>query len=109
MAKWKLNQAGLQAGIEYDSGAAHGDSFWKIYQDEKPFLEQAKRDREEGSKANALGAKKFATIPEIVAIEINNKYGIDIHAPDFLHDDDKKAKFFAIMQSEYSHLVVNNR
>ena len=109
MAKWKLNQAGLQAGFEYDSGSATGDSYWKLYQDERPFLEQAKRDREQTQKSNSMGAKKFATIPEIVAIELNTKWGIDIHAPDFLHDDDKKAKFFQIIQTEYPHLVVNNR
>ena len=109
MAKWKLNQAGLQAGFDYESGAATGESNWQIYQDEKPFLEQAKRDREAGTKANSMGAKKFATIPEIVAIELNSKWGIDIHAADFLHDDDKKAKFFTIIQTEYPHLVVNKR
>ena len=109
MAKWKLNQAGLKAGFQYDSGSATGESFWRLEQDEKPFLEQAKREREEGTKANVMGAKKFATIPEIVAIELNSKWGIDIHAPDFLHDDDKKAKFFTIIQTEYPHLVVNKR
>ena len=99
MAKWKLNQGGLQGGFEYDSGSATGESSWQLYQDEKPFLEQAKRDREQGTKDNIMGAKKFATIPEIVAIEIKDKWGIDIHAPDFLHDDHKKAKFFSIIQN----------
>ena len=109
MAKWKLNQSGLTGGFEYDSGSATGDSFWKFHQDEKPFLEQAKRDREATQKTNAMGMKKFATIPEIVAIEVNYKYGLDIHDPNFFHDDDKKAKFFTIIQTEYPHLVVNKR
>ena len=109
MAKWKINQAGLKGGFEYDAGQATGESFYQFEQDEKPFLEQAKEDRERGTKKNELGAKKFATIPEIVAIELNVKWGIDIHAPDFLHDDDKKAKFFTIIHQEYPHLVVNNR
>ena len=109
MAKWKLNQAGLQGGFDYEAGQATGESAWRFEQDEKPFLEQAKEDRERGTKNNALGAKKFATIPEIVAIQLKMEYGIDIHAPDFLHDDDKKAKFFQIIQTEFPHLVVNNR
>ena len=107
MAKWKLNQSGLQAGFEYDSGAATGESTWKLYQDEKPFLEQAKMERELGSKKNDKNYRKFATIPEIVAIEINQKYGIDLHAPDFFADVDKKAKFFQIIRQDYPHLVVN--
>ena len=107
MAKWKINQAGLQGGIEYESGALTGESNWQFEQDERPFLQQAKEDREAGTKQNLLGAKKFATIPEIVAIEINYKYGIDIHAPDTLQDKDKMTRFKAIVAAEYPHLVVN--
>ena len=105
MAKWKLNQAGLGAEFLYDGGK--GDSFWRIQQDEKPFLEQAKRDREAQQKENNSKIRKFATIPEIVAIEINEKYGLNLHEERFLMDEDKKARFFAIMQSDYPHLIVN--
>ena len=108
MARWKLNQAGLQGSFEYDAGAKTGESIWRFEQDEKPFLEQAKRDREAGTKDTNSGYRKFATIPEIVAIEINAKYGIDVHDPTFFADIDKKAKFFTIIRTEYPHLVVNN-
>ena len=107
MAKWKINQAGLKSGFEYDSGTFIGESSWRLEQDERPFLQQAKEDREAGTKNNILGAKKFATIPEIVAIEINYKYGIDIHAPDIFHDKDKMKKFKAIIAADYPHLIVN--
>ena len=48
MAKWvaKSKTGGtLQGAIEY-TGDRAGESHFKIYQDEKPFIEQAKIDRE---------------------------------------------------------------
>ena len=60
MAKWRVTPGtinnSISGGIEYDGR----ESFWKIYQDEKPFLEQAKQDRE-AIKKNDVGYKKFAT------------------------------------------------
>ena len=75
MAKWTVKPGanGSMAGrIEYGNGLGD-DSRWQIYQDEKPFLEQAKLDREQVQKRD-VGYKKFATIPDIVAIEIKEKY-----------------------------------
>ena len=107
MAKWNMNYGGLKGGIEYDSGARVGESFFRFEQDEKPFLEQAKRDREKGLLKTENNMRKFATIPEIVAIEIKNKYGVDLHGDGFMHDIDAKAKFFQIVRQDYPHLVVN--
>jgi len=78
---------------------------WKVYQDERPYLEQAKLDREQTTKKTDKGYKKFATIPDIVAIEILQKYGIDVHDAEFMHDIDKKAKFMTIIKTDYPHLL----
>lgn len=107
MARWNLNQSGLKASIQYDKTKSVDDSTWHLEQDERPFLEQAKRDREAGTIDTQSGYRKFATIPEIVAIEIKDKHGIDVHAEDFFHDVDKKARFFTIIRQDYPHLVVN--
>ena len=108
MAKWKvgdkMNPGSLQGTFEYDSGAATGESIWTVQQDEKPFIEQAKLDREAGTKKGA-GYKKFATIPDIVAIDILNKYGIDIHDPDTMQDREKMTKFKNIIKTEYKYLL----
>ena len=105
MAKWKVTPKTINnsmAGqIDYDDK----ESRWQIYQDEKPFLEQAKQDREKKSKKD-VGYKKFATVPDIVSIEIMEKHGINIHDPNFLHDADKKKKFMKIIKSEYSYLMA---
>ena len=48
MARWQTKPktgGTLQGGIEY-TGDRAGESRFQIYQDEKPFIEQAKIDRE---------------------------------------------------------------
>ena len=72
-----------------------------------PFLEQAKRDRENTHLKNAMGHKKFATIPDIVAIEIKEKHGIDLHDPTIFHDREKMNRFKQIVMRDYKYLVVN--
>jgi len=108
MAKWKvgdkMNPGSLQGTFEYESGKATGESIWSVQQDEKPFIEQAKLDREAGAKKGA-GYKKFATIPDIVAIDILNKYGIDIHDPNTMQDREKMTKFKNIIKAEYKYLL----
>ena len=106
MAKWTVTPASvnntMQSKLDINPGE---DLTWQVYQDEKPFLEQAKRDREATKKKTDKGYKKFATIPDIVAWKVLQDYGIDIHAPEFLHDADKKARFMTIIKSEYPHLL----
>ena len=78
------------------------------YEAEKPFLEKAKLEREQnanGLNKKDLGFKKFATVPDIVAIEIKNKWGIDLHDSATMHDKNKMAKFMAIFKQNYSHLM----
>jgi len=108
MAKWnvgdKKNPGSLQGTFEYEAGSATGESVWTVQQDEKPFIEQAKRDRDAGQNSKS-GYKKFATIPDIVAIDILNKYGIDIHDPNTMQDQTKMTRFKNIIKSEYKYLL----
>ena len=108
MAKWNVGlntpNSTLKGTFEYESGKRTGESTFKIYQDEKPFLEQAKYDRE--TQKTIKGFKKFATIPDIVAIEIADRYGINIHDPSFGHDIDKKKRFMRIIKEEFPHLLA---
>lgn len=111
MAKWKVAPgivSGTMSGtFEYDSGSTGGESSWTIYQDEKPFLEEAKRNREEGTRQTHMNHKKFATIPDIVAIEVMEKHGIDIHDPATIGDPALMRRFKHIIEWEYPYLVVN--
>lgn len=105
MAKWNIKQReGFSGTFEYESGAGKGESVWTITQDEKPFIEQAKIDREQQSKRD-VGYKKFATIPDIVAVEVMIKHGIDIHDPETMRDRALMNKFRQIIKSEYPYLL----
>jgi hypothetical protein len=107
MAKWTVGGKGqgtLTGKFEYDSGKATGTSQWQIYQDEKPFLEQAKMEREMNQRKDT-GYRKFATIPDIVAIEVMQNHGIDIHDPETMRDKSLMNKFRAIIRSEYPYLL----
>lgn len=110
MAQWKNVHGGtggsLKGGIEYEGEV--GISHWQLEQDEKPFIEQAKIDREKGTKATANSHKKFATIPDIVAIEVMQKYGINIHDPEHSSDYWTMKRFKQIIMQDYPYLVVNN-
>ena len=106
MKKWNVTPAtennSMTSQVNYDKDGLD----WKIYQNEKPFLEEAKRDRENAKyQKRDVGYKKFATIPDIVSIEILDKHGIDIHDQSFMYDIDKKKKFMKIIKTEYPHLL----
>ena len=106
MAKWmaKSKTGGtLQGAIEY-TGDRAGESHFKIYQDEKPFIEQAKIDRETMTRKDT-GYRKFATIPDIVAIEVAQKWGIDIHDPIQAGDSTCMDKFKKIIKENYAYLL----
>ncbi len=105
MARWKTTKeitsgGSLTGGLEYDDHTSN----WKVYQDEKPFLEQAKLDRELMNKKDT-GYKKFATIPDIVAIEVLQNYGIDIHCPFQSSDSSVMKRFKTIIKQDYPHLL----
>jgi hypothetical protein len=80
MARWtvtpKTHNNTMKGTIDYHKD---GSSEWTVYQNEKPFLEKAKLERDmaaSGLNKQDLGFKKFATVPDIVAIEIKDKWGI---------------------------------
>ena len=107
MAKWRVNPGttnnGLKGAIDYTDS----ESRWQIEQDEKPFIDWAKQERETHTDKHTH-MRKFATIPDIVAIDILQKYGLDIHDPEFMHDTDKLAKLKQIIIQDYKYLVVSS-
>lgn len=100
MAKTINTAAGMQALIDTDTLE------YKVTQDHRPFLEAAKLDREmSGSLKEDTGYKKACTIPDLVAIEINFKHGLNIHDPMFMNDPADARKLLQIVKSEYPYLM----
>lgn len=107
MTKWNITPATINNSMTSQVNINNDDEInWKVFQDETNYLEEAKRDRENSKhKKKDIGYKKFATIPDIVSIEILNKYGLDIHSTTFMHDPDKKKKLIQIIKTDYPHLM----
>lgn len=77
---------------------------FKAHQDHEAFVKQAQYERENQVKQD-IGYKKACTIPDIVALEINFKYGLNVHDPMFMHDSDQVKKVLSIIRSEYPYLM----
>ena len=95
---------GIKAGFDLSSGD------WEAMQDISQYLNNAKLDRDREAyfgKQNKSGFRKMATIPDIVAIKINEDHGINLHDGTFMRDKDKMKKLKYILQTEYKHLLVN--
>ena len=107
MPKFKHTEwtGGLEGQIEYNpTGGRQG---WQVKQDIQPFIEDAKRHREQGFSRKSH-YRKFASIPDVVAIEIATKYGVNIHDPATSSDKDLMKKFKKIIIEDYPYLLVSS-
>jgi hypothetical protein len=113
MKKWDITpginptDSTLRGEVYYDKGAA---ADWRVTQDIAPFLKQVQRERED--LANNVAARKnhyrkFATIPDVVSIEILENHGLDIHHPEFMKTPEEVQKLKRIVMSEYPYLIVS--
>ena len=107
MAKWKVNPGTAHNSLKGTIDYTDTESRWQIEQDEKPFIDMVKDERETHNNKHTH-MKKFATIPDIVAIEIMENYGLNIHDPEFMSDKDKLTKLKQIILQHYKYLVVNS-
>jgi len=80
-----------------------------LTQNVEAYREYAKEQRllDEGAKATRQ-YRSFAIIPDIVAIDILTKHGIDVHAPDFMNHPELVRKFKQIIQTDYPLLLTSN-
>jgi len=80
----------------------------QVSQDISGIIEQVSYDREyQDTHGKSKNYRKIATIPDIVAIEILANYGLDLHAPDFMHHPINGRKLRQILKSEYPKLLLN--
>lgn len=107
MATWTVSPGThgntLKGKIQYEGS----DYNWGIQQDINPYLKQAEEDRQLGD-GNKHYTKMYS-IPEIVAIEIKEKWGIDVFSPEFMHDKEMKAKVHVIVQQHYPKLLSTDK
>jgi len=90
----------------------------KLRDDSKNFLLEQdisayKKYAEDSRKLDELAPSKrqyrsLFIIPDIVAVDILTKYGIDIHAPEFMSDQAQVKRVKNIVMSEYPQLLTSN-
>lgn len=96
----------------YDKGFVtkeRGQDFW-VEQDVQHYKDYAAQMREKdryltGARSNHF--RPFCIIPDVVAIDLKIKHGIDVHAPEFLSDPAVKMKFAQIMRTEFPELLTS--
>ena len=94
----------IKAGITEGRGVAT--------QNVQEYLDYAQDMRTARNNANKTTMRSFAIIPDIVAIDIMTKYGIDVHSPEFLKYPAQVTKFKKIIQQDYPKLLtggISNR
>ena len=81
-----------------------------LEQDISPYRAYAEQQRylDSLNPRTTRNYRSFAIIPDIVAVDILTKYGIDIHAPEFMSDETAKRRFRHIVMTEYPQLMTSN-
>ena len=82
---------------------------FKLEQNIEAYKDYAKLQRDLDEVAyNGRQYRSFAIIPDIVAIDILTKYGLDIHAQDFMNHPANLRKLKQIIMSDYPLLQTSN-
>jgi hypothetical protein len=85
-----------------------GDEF-QLTQDVSFYKDYAAASRENVAKqTKATSYKPLFIMPDIVAVDILVKYGIDVHSNEFMHDHEMKRKVLNIVRQEYPHLLMSD-
>ena len=81
-----------------------------LAQDVEQYIKEAKLSRDVYNHTGGSGSyRSFAIIPDIVAIDILTKYGIDVHGEDFMTDPVQVKKIKQIIKSEYPQLLTSDQ
>jgi len=82
---------------------------FKLEQNVQAYKDYAALSREQDSIAsNGRTYRSFAIIPDIVAIDMLTKYGLDIHSPDFMSNPANLRKLKQVIESDYPLLKTSN-
>lgn len=82
---------------------------YRLEQDVTAYKNYAAQQRELDTIArNGRTYRSFAIIPDIVAIDILTKYGLDIHGAEFMSDPASLRKLKQIIETDYPLLKTSN-
>jgi len=85
------------------------DKDFRLEQNVQAYKDYAANMREKDTIfAGGKTYKSFAIIPDIVAIDILTKYGLDIHAPEFMQEPANLRRLKMIIMTDYPLLQTSN-
>lgn len=97
----------------YDKGFVTKErgSDFRLEQNVQHYKDYAALMREQdqyltGSRSTTF--RPFCIIPDVVAVDIKLRYGIDVHANEFLNNTETKMKFAHIMRTEFPELLTSS-
>jgi len=98
-----------QEGNQRSFTVSTDESNFKLEQDVGAYKEYAAQQRELDTVShNGRAYRSFAIIPDIVAIDILTKYGLDIHAPEFMDNPANLRKLKQVIITDYPLLQTSN-
>ena len=83
----------------------YDDKNLQFEQDVQGYLDYAHEVRTSNTNAHA-SMRSFCIVPDIVAVDILTKHGLDIHDPNL--DQQDYRRFKEIVKREYPKLLTNN-
>lgn len=82
---------------------------FQLEQNVQDYKDYAAQQRElDFISRNGRTYRSFAIIPDIVAIDMLTKHGLDVHAPDFMQDPTNLRKLKQVIESDYPLLKTSN-
>lgn len=82
---------------------------FQVHQDVTEYLNYAKESRDKQAlRGDASHYRSFAIIPDVVALEILTKHGLNLHESEFMSNKEDVAKLKRIIKSEYPNLLTSN-
>jgi len=86
----------------------HSENF-RVEQDVSAYIDYAQKSRDNiAAQTKSTSYKPVCLIPDITAIDILTKYGIDVHSPEFMHDKAQIKKVLQIIRTEHPKLLMSN-
>jgi len=104
MSKWQHTSASgdLTGQMITDT---NGGSAWRVEGNISDTIEEVKREREAGRNKGSH-YQKMCSIPNVIVLELNTKYNLDILDPEFMHDPAQKKRLVYLLKTEYPDLLV---
>jgi hypothetical protein len=82
---------------------------FQLEQDVSGYKEYAEQSRQADADVTSNRSYRSSFVmPDIVAVEILTKYGLNIHAPEFMEDPNNYRRLKRIVLADYPHLMTSN-